>query len=59
MSRDEAKKKVKNLGAKVTNSVSSKVNFVVAGENPGSKFQKAKQLGVKIIKEKEFLRLIK
>lgn len=59
MSRDEAKQKIKNLGGKVSSSVSAKTDYVVSGDEPGSKFAKAKALGVKIIGEEEFLRLIK
>jgi len=56
--RDEAKDKVRSLGGDVSESVSSKTSYVVCGENPGSKYQKAKELGVKIIGENEFLKLI-
>lgn len=55
MGRDEAKKKIKSLGGKVSESVSKNTNFVVVGENPGSKAAKAEELGVKILGEKEFL----
>lgn len=58
ISRDKAKEKVEELGGKATNSVSKNTSFVVVGKNPGSKFEKAKKLGVKIIDEKEFLKLI-
>lgn len=58
MSRDEAKKKIRSLGGEISESVSSKTGYVVAGENPGSKYDKAKELGVKILNEKEFLKLI-
>jgi DNA ligase (NAD+) len=57
-SREKAKELVEKLGGKVTNSVSKKTDFVVVGENPGSKYEKAKKLGVKIINEKEFLNLV-
>lgn len=57
--REEAKEKVEELGGKVSNSVSKKTDYVVVGENPGSKYEKARQLGVKIISEEEFLELIK
>jgi DNA ligase (NAD+) len=57
--REEAKEKVEELGGKVSNSVSRKTDYVVVGENPGSKYDKARQLGVKIITEEEFLDLIK
>src|SRR5207237_933323 len=56
MSRDEATKAAEAAGAKVTSSVSKKTDFVVAGENPGSKHDKAVQLGVEIVEEKEFLK---
>lgn len=59
MSRDEAKKVVESLGAKTSNSVGKKVNIVVAGEEAGSKLEKAGKLGVKIIDEDEFLKMIK
>ncbi len=58
MSRTEAEKKVMELGGKTSNSVSAKTTFVVVGENPGSKYEKAKKLGVKIINEDEFLKMI-
>lgn len=55
--RNEAKNKVAELGGKWFSSVSKQIDFVVTGENPGSKYTKAKQLGVAIIQEEEFLRL--
>jgi DNA ligase (NAD+) len=58
MTRGEAKKRVKNLGGETTESVSKRVNFVVVGENSGSKFEKAKKLGIKTITEEEFLKMI-
>ena len=57
MSRDEAKKKLQSLGATVSGSVSKKTDYVIVGEEPGSKADKAKELGVKTINEKEFLKL--
>ena len=57
--REEAKEIVERLGGKVAPSVSRKTDLVVVGENPGSKFQKAQQLGIKMINEEEFMRLIK
>jgi len=57
--REEAKEKVRQLGGEVSESVSKKTDFVVVGENPGSKLQKAKKLGVKTISEEEFLELLK
>lgn len=58
-SRDEAKEKIRSLGGDVSSSVSKNTSYVVAGENPGSKYSKAEALNVKIISEKEFLALIK
>ncbi|MCD6471268.1 NAD-dependent DNA ligase LigA [bacterium] len=57
--REEAKEKVRELGGNVSSSVSKNTDFVVVGKNPGSKYERAKQLGVKIIDEKQFLKLIK
>lgn len=59
MARDDAKAKIRALGAKASESVSSKTDFVVAGSDAGSKLQKARDLGIKILSEKEFLNLIK
>lgn len=56
LTRDEAADKIRSLGGKVASSVSKKTNFVVAGTEPGSKFEKAKELGVKIIDETEFIK---
>jgi len=57
-SRDKAKEKIEALGGKVAASVSRETNYVVVGENPGSKYDRAKKLNIKIIGEKEFLTLI-
>lgn len=59
LTREQAKTKIRQLGGDVSSSVSQKTNYLVAGHEPGSKYQKARKLGVKIIKEKEFLRIIK
>ena len=53
LSRDEAKEFIESNGGKVTDSVSKKTSYLVLGENPGSKLEKAKSLGVKIIGEEE------
>lgn len=58
MSRDEAEAKISLHGGNPTSSVSKKTTYVVAGEAPGSKYDKARKLGVKILGEQEFLRLI-
>jgi DNA ligase (NAD+) len=59
VSREEAKEKIRLLGGDISESVSKKTDYVVAGKAPGSKYERAKKLGVKIINEKEFLKLIK
>ena len=53
MGRDEFRNKIESLGGKVSESVSKKTDFLVLGENPGSKYDKAKTLGIKIISEDE------
>ena len=58
MTRDEAKAKIRALGGEISDSVSKKISYVVAGSDAGSKFNKATKLGVKIINEKEFLKLL-
>jgi len=58
LGRDEAKEIVEKLGGKASSSVSSKTYIVVAGENAGSKLEKAHNLGVKVISEQEFLKMI-
>lgn len=58
-SRQQAEGLSRNLGANVSSSVSKNTNFVVAGENPGSKYDKALKLGVKIIDEDKFKEMIK
>lgn len=57
MSRDEAKKKIKDLGGKVASSVSKNTSYVVAGEDPGSKLSDGQKLGVSILNEKDFDKL--
>ncbi len=57
--RSEAQEKVIKAGGNVTSSVSKKTDYVVAGENPGSKLSKAQKLGVKVLNEKQFKDIIK
>ncbi len=59
MTRDEASEMIKARGGKVSSSVSSKTDYVLAGENAGSKLTKAQALGVKIISKDEFLEMCK
>lgn len=59
MSRDEAKQEIKKLGGSVSESVSAKTDFVVAGDNPGSKFDKANELGVSVLSEDDFAKMLK
>ena len=58
MSRDEAKEKIRTLGGSVSSSVSRETNYVVAGENPGTKYDNAIKLGIKILSENEFVSLL-
>jgi DNA ligase (NAD+) len=55
MSRDDAGELVRGLGGKVASSVSKNTDYVVVGEDAGSKLRKASQLGVKTVDEEEFL----
>ncbi len=57
--REKSKTKIRQFGGEISNSVSKNTDFVVYGNNPGSKYMEAKRLGVKIINEKEFLKIIK
>jgi len=57
-SRDEASKLIKERGGYTSSSVSSKTDFLLMGEDPGSKYDKAKMLGVKILTEEEFVKLL-
>jgi DNA ligase (NAD+) len=59
MPREQAKEILQNFGAHVTDSVSKNTDYVVVGENPGSKLDKAQKLGVTILDEKQFLKLLK
>ena len=57
--REEATEQIENLGGKVSGSVSKKTKFVVVGENAGTKERKARELGIQILTEDEFLDLIR
>jgi DNA ligase (NAD+) len=57
-SRDEARDRVESLGGKAATSISKKVDYLVVGEDPGSKADKAKELGIRILSEEEFREMI-
>jgi len=59
MSREKTKEKIIMLGGKISDSLSKKTNFLILGKEPGSKYEKAQKLGIRIIKENEFFRMIK
>jgi DNA ligase (NAD+) len=58
MPRDDAKERIEAMGGKVTGSVSKKTDFVVAGAEAGSKLDRAKELGVTVLDEQQFLQLL-
>ena len=57
--RDEASEIIENFGGKTSSSVSKKTDFVLAGEDAGSKLRKANELGIKVITENDFVEMIK
>ena len=59
LSREEAETRVRSAGGKAASSVSAKTSFVVAGENPGSKYDKARSLNVPILSEAQFLKRLR
>jgi DNA ligase (NAD+) len=58
MSRDEAKKTLHSLGARVSSSVSKNTDFLIIGDQPGSKAKKAKELNIPIVSEEEWIGII-
>jgi DNA ligase (NAD+) len=58
MTREEATEKIEALGGHVTSSVSKKTDYLLAGAEPGSKFDKARELDVRIIDDAEFRKMI-
>jgi len=58
LTRDEVKDRIRALGGDVSSSVSKAVDYVVAGSEPGEKYEKAKKIGVKIVGEKEFIKML-
>jgi DNA ligase (NAD+) len=59
LKREEAKERIEAAGGKVASAVSSKTNYVVAGEDPGSKLDKARQLQIPVIDENALLAMLK
>lgn len=59
LTREEAKRAIEGRGGKVAGSVSRKTSFLVAGEDPGSKLDRARELGVRILSEEEFLAMVR
>ncbi|AEH50992.1 NAD-dependent DNA ligase LigA [Pseudothermotoga thermarum] len=58
-SRNKIEELIRNLGGRVVDNVSKKVDYLIVGENPGSKLQKAQSLGIKLLTEEEFIKLAK
>ena len=58
LNRNLIKTKIENAGGKISSSVSSKTNYLLAGDKPGSKLRKAKEIGINIINERELINLI-
>jgi DNA ligase (NAD+) len=58
-SRQQAEQAIRQVGGKTSSSISKKTDFVLAGKDPGSKLDKAQQLGIKVIDEKQFLEMLK
>jgi len=56
--REQASEIIKNMGGKISSSVTKSTDFVICGKEPGSKYEKALQLGIKILTEEEFIRII-
>ncbi len=59
LTRDKAKDRIKALGGKAKETLSKEIDYLIAGENTGSKLDKAAKLGIKVISEEEFLKMIK
>jgi DNA ligase (NAD+) len=59
MSRDDAKEQIRMRGGSVSSSVSKATTYVLAGDSPGSKYDKALALGVQVLTEDEFSKLLK
>ncbi|MFH1392589.1 MAG: NAD-dependent DNA ligase LigA [bacterium] len=57
LTRDQARDKIRNLGGNIKNSISKNTNYLVLGKNPGSKYNKARALGIKILDEQDFIKI--
>ena len=58
ITRDEAQEKTRSLGGKISGSISKKTDYLVVGEEPGFKLEKAKKIGTKLLSEQEFLKMV-
>ncbi|MFQ6078407.1 MAG: BRCT domain-containing protein, partial [Thermodesulfobacteriota bacterium] len=58
LSRDEARDLVESFGGKTASSVSKKVDYVVAGSDPGSKYERARELGITVLTENQFREMV-
>ena len=59
MTRDEAKERIEALGGRVVTSVSKNTSFLVIGNDPGTKIEKARTLGIQLLDEEKFLNIVK
>jgi DNA ligase (NAD+) len=58
MSRELAKERIISLGGEISDAISKNTDYLILGSNPGSKYEKAQELGVEVVKEDKFLKMI-